>query len=111
MGTPDQPEGIPVPLVWAGLEDVPIIYSNSFICQFDQDLQTFIVSFGQTTPPILIGTPDEIEQQAREIEFVQVKPVFRLALSQSRLQELVSVLGANLDQLEHVRTMRPGDPR
>jgi hypothetical protein len=111
LAAADEPDRIAVPLVWAGLDDATIVYANSFLCQFDQDLQTFILSFGQSTPPVLVGTPDEVKRQAQEIEFIQVKPLLRVSLSEVRFEEFRQALGANLDQLEHARKVQPGDPR
>jgi hypothetical protein len=111
LSAEDQPEGIQVPVVWAGIEDAPIAFTNTFLCQFDLDQATFLLTFGQLTPPAFAGTPEEVAEQAENIEFVQIKPIARLSLSEARFRELIAVLQANVDQLERARTMRPGDPR
>lgn len=104
---------VTVPIVWNAPEDVPILTANTFVCQFDSQDSSglFILTAGQLTPPALVGTPDEVEQQAREVSFVPVKPILRLGLTPFRLRELVAVLQANLDNWERARTMRQGDPR
>lgn len=105
-----EPEGVAVPLVWSGPEDVPILFANAFVSQFD-NVDGFIVTVGQITPPALIGTPDEVREQVAEIEFVAVKPVVRLGLTRFRMVELIAILQANLDQYDRASTMRGGDPR
>jgi hypothetical protein len=105
------PEQIAVPVVWVGVEETPILFSNQAICQFDQDLETFILTFGQLTPPAIIGTPEEMREQAEQISFVQVRVAARLSMSPAKLAEVHAAIGANLDQLEKARNIRPGDPR
>jgi hypothetical protein len=106
------PDSFAVPIVWAGPEDVPILFANAFVSQFDQTLDSFILTFGQMTPPALIGaTPEELREQAEQITFIPVKPIVRLSLTPTRLREVIASLQANLDQLERASTMQPGDPR
>ena len=112
MEAHEPPEGIAFPVIWSGPEDVPILFINAFVSQFDQTLDAFIVTMGQMTPPALLGaTPEEIRAQAEQISYVPVKPVVRLGLTLTRFRELIATLQANLDQLERASTMRPGDPR
>ena len=106
-------EGVAVPIVWSGPEDVPILVANAFVCQFDSEtLDAFILTVGQLTPPALVGAnPEEIRRQAEQISYVPVKPVARFGLSVGKMRELIAILAGNLEQLEAATTMRPGDPR
>lgn len=106
-----EPDEIAVPIVWVGVEDTPILFCNQFISQFDNDLQTFLLTFGQMSPPALAGTPEQVREQAEQISFVPVKAVARLSVSPSKMAEIQAALGANVDQFEAARNMRPGDPR
>jgi hypothetical protein len=105
--------GIEVPLVWLGPEDVPILHVNAMVSQFDPTtLDSLILTFGQVTPPAIVGaTDDERREQLEQVAYVPVKPISRLSLTVARARELVATLEANLDQLEQARTMRPEDPR
>lgn len=107
----EPPEAIQVPLVWAGVDDLQILFANAFVSQFDVDLQAFILTVGQVAPPALVGTPDEVAEQAHGIDFVSVRPLIRLALTAARMQELAQVLQGNLDQRDQAARLRPGDPR
>lgn len=110
MAGDEPPEGaIRVPIVWTGVDDVPILYANGFVSQFDQE--AFIITIGQVAPPALIGTPEEVEEQARELEFITVRPITRLALTPPKMAEFIAILQANLDQYERATTLKPGDPR
>lgn len=108
------PEGIAVPVVWLGPEEVPILHANAFVSQFDpQTLDSLTLTVGQmTAPAIAAATPEEREEQIRQVAYVPVKPVVRLALTPDRARELVATLQANLDQLETARNVREEeDPR
>jgi hypothetical protein len=107
----DAPEQIQLPVVWTGADDVPILYINAFVAQFDADLGAHILTLGQLTPPALVGTPDEIAEQVAELEFVTIKTVARLAITPAKMQEVIGSLQANVDQRERAATLRPGDPR
>jgi len=106
-----EPEGIQIPVVWVGVEETPIQLTNQFISQFDQDMETFIITFGQLSPPALAGTSDEVREQAEQITYLPVRPVARISLSRPRMAELIAALGANVDQLEQAHNILPGDPR
>jgi hypothetical protein len=107
----DDVEQVQLPVVWTGAEDVPILFANQFIAQFDGDLGAHILTVGQLAPPALIGTPEEKREQAERLDFVAVSIIARLAFTPSRMQELIGVLAANVDQREQVAKLRPGDPR
>jgi hypothetical protein len=109
----DQPEGIAVPIAWLGVEEVPILHANAFISQFDaQTLDTLILTVGQVTLPAITGaTEEEREEQVRQVSFVPIKPIVRLALTPARAREVIATLQANLDQLEQAIKLRPKDPR
>lgn len=107
----DEPQTIQLPASWLGLEETPILFANVFTSQFDVDLQAHLVLIGQVAPPPLVGTPEEVAEQAQEIDFVSIRPIVRLAITPSKMLELIQVLQANVDQREQVAKLRPGDPR
>lgn len=90
----EDPEAVRIPVVWVGGDETPILLVNQFLGQF-QDSE-FILTFGQFAPPALIGTEEERREQAREISFIPVKVLARLALTRSRLEELMRVLQETL---------------
>lgn len=88
-----------------------MLYANSFIVQFDtQALGSFIITVGQLTPPALIGTPEQVREQAEGLSYVHVRTAARLVVTRQKLDELIAVLQANRDQYEEATKMR-GDPR
>jgi len=102
-----QPPERQVPLSWVGYDEVPIVYANQFLVQH-QDGQ-FVVAFGQFTLPALLGSPEELEEQLSEIEFVPVRPLNRFVLPEGKMRELIAVLEASLSKAE--RFGQPDDPR
>jgi hypothetical protein len=102
---------IQVPIVWTGAENVPILFANGFVVQFDTDLAAYILTVGQLSPPALVGTPEEMREQAERLDFVTVQTIARIAFTPARMTELIGALQANLDQMERAANLRPGDPR
>ncbi len=92
MTTDEEP--IEIPVVYIGVEDVPILFANSFVVQHQQN--EFIITVGQIQPPLLLGSPEEVREQAKRTAYVPVKVVARLALTRGRLLELLEVLTENL---------------
>lgn len=107
MSEPDPVEshGITVPAVWIGLEEAPISFANQFIGQLD-DRCDVVLSFGQVLAPVLAGTPEQQQEQAQNIPFVQVRPITRVSLSTARVRELVDVLQSTLENQQKCREAR-----
>jgi hypothetical protein len=97
-----EPTSLEISLVWIGVEELPIWFANQFMGQLD-DQGEALITFGQVSPPALIGPPEEQVRQAKQITHVPVKPIARLALSTSRLRELVEVLQQTIENQERAR--------
>jgi len=93
-----------VPLTWENLESVPVFFSNQYVCQYNQD--EFILTFGQMTPPMLLGDLEDRAEQLRRLEYVPVKPLARVAFTYKRLVELIQVLEINREQYEREQEAR-----
>lgn len=89
-----------VPLTWVGTEEIPVVFVNQMLGQVD-DRGDILLSFGQATPPALIGTAQEQAAQAQRLAYVPVKPIARFTMSRSRVVDLVNVL-QQLLQLQSV---------
>ena len=98
----DDIERLALRAAWIGLDDVPIVFVNQILGQVD-DQGELIITFGQATPPVLLGTEEEQRDQARNIQFVQVRPVTRMSLTGRRTRELIGILQTSLDNQERVR--------
>lgn len=96
-----------VPLVWIGLEDLPVRTATNIVSQFQDDL--FIVNVGFANPPILTGTPEEVRQKVESLDSVPVTPVVRLGLTESAMRSFASVLQENLKRFEAAKDSETED--
>jgi hypothetical protein len=88
---------VQVPIVWVGIEDVPVYAVNQIVVQHS-GANEFVVTFGELTPPIALGTEEQRREQLRMTSFVPIRPVARVGLNRQRLQELITVLQQNLQR-------------
>jgi hypothetical protein len=87
------------PIVWVGVEDLPVHFVNQFIGVVAPH-EVFLTLGTIVPPPILGATEEERKAAAESIQFVQVKPVARIALTPARLRELIGVLNQTLSNYE-----------
>jgi hypothetical protein len=87
-----------VALEFIDLKEQPILHANHFVVQIDGD-EIFII-IGQFTPPMLLGSAEERQEQARRLGPVPVKTVARLALSRSKVLQLAALLGQTAVRLQ-----------
>ena len=85
-------------LVWAGLEATPVRSVNNTICQFHEDL--FIVGFGFTNPPVLIGSAAAIKEQIGSLEAVLVTPVARIGVTEAHLKNIIKAFQDTLKRYQ-----------
>ena len=85
-----------VPVVYQGLDELPIMFSNIFLIQFGAKSE-FILSFGQLAPPLILpGTEEERRAQADKIQFVSASMLSRFALTEDRFRELLKIMTDHL---------------
>ena len=89
-------EQFELPFFFIGSEDVPIVLSNLQVVQHVQ--QEFIITFGQFSPPVVLGTPEEQLEQVKSKPYLPVKTVARVAMSPQRVGDLIKALQENLDR-------------
>ncbi len=90
------PEGVNLPIIWTGVDDVPMVFVNQTLAQVGQQSEV-ILTFGQLAPPaVLADTQEERERQIRALTHIPIKPVARLALTRTGLEQLVDVLHQTL---------------
>jgi hypothetical protein len=96
---------VQLPIVWSGNEDVTIVLANQFLGQVGLQDEV-VLTFGQVTPPALIGTPEQQREQAKDVPFLAVKPVVRVGLTKEGLDQLIGVLNktrSNYEQLQEAK--------
>ena len=89
---------VELPLVYVGIEDVPVLFANQFLVQHEQN--EFLLTVGQLQPPPLLGSPEEKMEQLKTMTYVPVKVVARFGMTRQRLAQLVEVLQTNLQNYD-----------
>jgi hypothetical protein len=85
-----------VPLEWYVPEDLVSRYATNLVVQHSE--HEFVISFFEIHPPLLLGTPEEIEAKLKQIESVQAHCVARIIVAAERMPEFLQVLQHNLDR-------------
>ncbi|MEU9710763.1 hypothetical protein AB0E21_19410 [Streptomyces sp. NPDC047967] len=61
------------------------------------------LTFGQVEPPVLTGTPEQMEDQLRKLGSLHVETLGRYVVSRDRLQELIEVLQRTAELYDSAR--------
>jgi hypothetical protein len=106
--TDTTPEGqVSLTISWTGVDEQPVYSANQFAAQVQGigsgPPEEILLTVGHLGTPLFIG-PDQ-EAQIREFvsagNKVPVRTLFRVAVTKSRAQELVSLLTNAIEQLEN----------
>jgi hypothetical protein len=96
MDAPMQEGGVPedvgtaVPLEWDVPDDLVPRYATNFVVQATG--HEFVISFFETMPPVILGSPEERLAKAQQLKSVRARCVARIVVSPSRMAELVNML-------------------
>jgi hypothetical protein len=93
-----------LPLAWADFDEIPILFANHFLVHHEAD--EFVLSLSQVTELPLVGTPEEMREQARSFDHVPIHTVARVGLTRQRVQELIGVLQAKLEEQDRAMGAR-----
>jgi hypothetical protein len=83
------------PLEWVDFEELPIVFANHFLVQHQPN--EFVLTLGQVTGPPVVGTPEQVREQARGAPRVPIHTLARVALTRQRAVELIEILQATLE--------------
>lgn len=86
---------IDVPLVWVGVDELPVHASNQLVAQIAAR-EEIILSFGHVSPPVILGDPEMRRTQLSQMPYVPITPLARFSLTREKLQEFVDVLAAHV---------------
>lgn len=89
---------VQLPLVWISPDDEEILFVNQLLIQRQGD--EYILTFGQQSPPVLRGTPEEMEEQAKEMPYVPVRVAVRVGTTRARMKHFVEVMQGLLEREE-----------
>ena len=85
-----------VPIVWVGFNDELIRSATIFSAQIYAENE-IILTIGQVTPPLIVGTPQERQSQAAALPFAQARTLGKFGLTASRARKLITVLQRTLE--------------
>lgn len=83
-----------VPVDYDINEDTPRGYATNLVVQHTE--HEFIVSFFNIEPPLVLGTPEEKQEQLAAIENVHAKCIARITINAGRMEEFIKALNENL---------------
>jgi len=91
---------------WVGVDDLPAILVNQMLGQVHEG--EVVLTFGYVAPPPVIG-PERLAEWAQQTEFVEIKPVARIAVTPQKLRAIVSALNDTITNYERQEARRRGD--
>ena len=103
----DKQSEVTLGLVYDGLQESPIFFGNQFLIQYQQD--EFILTICQVSPPLLIGTPEQQLEQAKQIKNVHSKVLVRVGMTAARLAELADLLQTQVANFQNSKMKGPMD--
>ena len=81
-----------MPIRWGSADDIPTLYANQlFVSHAGPE---FFLIFGNITAPLLVG---EVEKDSLP-EFLQVKPVARIAVTREQMLEFAKAIHQNVER-------------
>lgn len=87
-----------LPLEWHCSDDIISHYANNMVVQRGRN--EFILSFFETRPPLVIGTPEEQRTKLAQVKSVRAECVARLIIHPSRMKDFVEVLRGHLEKID-----------
>jgi hypothetical protein len=97
----DNPESIELRTLWIGIDELDVTLANQFATQVDHNGEIFL-TIGQISPPLLIGTPEQQRDQARNLGYVPIRPLGRYTMTRQQLDELRTLLDAAAANHDHI---------
>ena len=91
-----QPDRIAVPFEWNFPQSVQSRYANNILVQHSE--HESIVSFFEVIPPILLGEPQQVSEQLKQIKSIRGNCVARIIVATEKMPEFIKVLQDNLRQ-------------
>ncbi|HEY8776550.1 MAG TPA: hypothetical protein VIM33_08755 [Gaiellaceae bacterium] len=95
-----------LPGVWVGAEEVPVKAANQFIGQVVA-ADEIVLTFGHFVPPALLGTVEQRMEQVKQLTFIPIQAIARLAMTRARLEEFRGVIDQTLENHDKMAGLNP----
>ncbi len=73
-------------------------YANNMFV--NHSASEFIISFYEIRPPLLLGTPEQVQEQVESIESVDAECVVRIIVPPDRLPGIIKALQENYEKFQ-----------
>jgi len=91
-----------LPIRWVGIEETPTLFANQVLGQIGPQGE-IVLTFGQLIPPALVGTQDQIVEQAKQITQVPTQTVARLVITRAGLDQLIELLSQTAENADRAQ--------
>jgi len=90
-----------LPIKWHIPDNLITRYSNNVVIQSNG--AEFILSFFEVIPPILIGSPDDIQVNLEGVDSIPATCVARVVVSIAQVQAIIDTLQNNLNAFQNAQ--------
>lgn len=94
MSEKDNNKQIELPLEWNIPDHIVARYATNMVVQRAE--HEFIITFFEVKPPLLLGTPDEIIEQAKKLNVMRANCVAQIIVASDKMPSFVEALERNL---------------
>ena len=89
---------IQLPKAWVKVDEAAVVAANDFALlagtakEAGGSPEEYVLVVGHSAAPLLLGTPEEVMEQAKGTDFVPVQTLARFSITPSSLRELARLL-------------------
>ena len=96
----DKPKGnvYEIALEWYSPPGLISKYANNVVVTHSED--EFFISFFEVTPPILIGSPEEIRSKLEQQQTIRAECVAKIIVSPGKMPAFINALQENFDKFQ-----------
>lgn len=94
MSKDNQKEPIAFPIEWNVSDDVVARYATNMLVQKGEN--EFIISFFETKPPLILGTPDEINKRVNDLKSIKANCVSQIIIAAEKMPSFIEALQSSL---------------
>jgi hypothetical protein len=98
------PEQLTLPIEWNIPDDIVTRFATNMVVQkIDSG---YLVSFFEIFPPLVLGQPNEIADQLKQLKSVHANCFARIVIADAKMTEFSNVLQAMLKQIEEINSAK-----
>jgi len=94
MSNDNPKEPLVIPIEWNISENIVARYATNMLVQSGEN--EFFVSFFESRPPLLLGTPEQISKQVNDLKSVKANCVAQIIISAEKMPSFIEALQTSL---------------